>query len=86
MIKKRSSTILRNNLKKCIDSMKMSPRQLAIKMKRSPAAVSRWLAGERDVSLEILDELSDVLDIKASDLINPKLKIKVEVKRIITIS
>ena len=35
---------------------------------------------------QILDELSDVLDIKASDLINPKLKIKVEVKRIITIS
>ena len=85
MIKKKTSDICRNNIKNILLSMRMSKAELAKKMKISPATVTRYLDGSRQISLCTLDKISSALDIKGCDLINPKLKVKIEIKKTISL-
>ncbi len=83
MIKKKTSDICRNNIKNTLVTLRMSKTELAKKMNVSLVSVVRYLAGSREISLCTLDKISNALDIKPQDLINPKLKVKIEIKKII---
>ena len=52
-------------------------------MNKNPVTISRWLNGERQMSLKHLDQLSKITDIESNRLIDPKLKMRAEYKIII---
>ena len=84
MNEKKTSEVLINNLNTFMREMGTNKNQLAKRMNKHAVTITRWLNGTRGISLENLDELSVVLNVRAIDLINPKLKIRVEKKIIIS--
>ena len=64
--------------------MGISRNQLAKDTDVHPATLGRWLKGQREISFKHLDKLSLKIGISANKLIDPKLKIKVEKRLVIT--
>jgi|TARA_X000001036_G_C20371210_1_gene680609 transcriptional regulator with XRE-family HTH domain len=79
----KTSSILIRHIKKWIELNNINQNQFAKKMNKNPVTISRWLNGERQMSLKHLDQLSKITDIESNRLIDPKLKMRAEYKIII---
>ena len=67
-----------------MEAMNITQIELSRITKKDKTTINRWFHGSRGISLETLDLLSNALNIKPTDLINPNLKITVKIdKRII---
>ena len=84
MNEKKTSEVLINNLNTFMREMGISRNQLAKDTDVHPATLCRWLKGQREISFKYLDKLSLKIGINSTKLIDPKLKIKVEKRLVIT--
>jgi len=80
MLYESSSQILKNNLISYLKISRMSQNFFANKINVDNSTISRWLKGERQFPLKILDIVSSATGIPSYDWINPQLKFESEIR------
>lgn len=71
---------VRNRIEERLKAMKMSQRDLAEKLKVSEVTVSRWLSGERNPSLETMNNIASALDTTTAYLLSENAELPQENK------
>ena len=71
---------VRNRIEERLKAMKMSQRDLAEKLNVSEVTVSRWLSGERNPSLETMNNIASALDTTTAYLLSENAELPQENK------
>tara|TARA_Y100000593_G_scaffold52156_1_gene97979 strand:+ start:223 stop:546 length:324 start_codon:yes stop_codon:yes gene_type:complete len=72
-----STFIVRTNIKTIIKSYGITYKKLGEQLKMDQSNVYRYVNGERNISLKLLDKFAKIFNVESKDLLDPRLGLAV---------
>ena len=72
-----STFIVRTNIKTIIKSYGLTYQKLGEQLKMDQSNVHRYVNGERNISLKLLDKFAKIFNVESKDLLDPRLGLAV---------